>query len=115
MKKLVPLLLIAGGIAVFLFLKLRKGGVQDTGYTVSTPFGGGSLLQDPLSGTVQISATLKKQAGKKKKKGIFKKIGGFVKKNANLIAGAAAFIPGIGPAASQALMKASSIRVGNQA
>jgi len=80
------------GLVAFFAYKFLAGGVKKTGYSVSTPFGGGSLTENPLNDTINVSATLKKK-GKKK--------GGWLKKALPKIAQVAAgFIPGAGGAIS---------------
>lgn len=113
MKNSVLYLILAAVGGFLLWQYFKRGGVNNQGYTLSTPFGGGSIQEDPLAGTVNVSATIAKKKGKKK--GLFKgKLKGFLKKGGGqILAGAASFIPGIGPAMSTALMKASTIKTGN--
>jgi len=96
-KPLYLLIIGALGFLAYRFFQQSQGGVKPSGYSISTPGGGGSLTQDPLNGTINVQATIKKQAAKKKKT----KVGKFLQKVGKPLAKVAVgYIPGVGPAIS---------------
>jgi hypothetical protein len=93
------LILLLGGLAVagVLIFRFFKGGVNPTGYSLNTPFGGGSVTENTLSGTYNVAATIKKKSASKNKP--LKKFGAWLKKKkvvGKLLKSAASFIPGGG-------------------
>lgn len=93
---------IVAAVLAYLYFQMRKGTATSSGYSVSTPFGGASITNNPLANTVNVSATLKKTEQKKKKS----KLGGFLEKVGKpLVKVGVGYIPGVGPAAQAALAK----------
>ena len=98
--KPLTLVLLLGGLAVagVLIFRFFKGGVNPTGYSLNTPFGGGSVTENTLAGTYNVTATLKKKAASTKNKPL-KKFGTWLKKKkivGKVLKSAASFIPGGG-------------------
>jgi len=94
--------IIAAGILAWLLYSRSKGTVTDNSYSISTPSGGASITNNPLAGTVNVSATVKKTTQKKKKSKVGKFFQGLLKPAAKIAVG---YIPGVGPAAQAALAK----------
>jgi hypothetical protein len=86
-------------VLAYLFYTRLKGMVTDDSYSIITPRGGVSITKNPLAGTFNVSATIKK---KKKKGKVGKFLGGLLKPAAKMAVG---YIPGVGPAAQAALAK----------